>query len=148
MGLKSREKRWGFHNRQLKLTVKEERIPANFQLRSALPEAVLLFAVDLAAVSTTCGSSYFCRWLGNSQHNPRQFFFLPSAWQQSAQPVAVIIFAVGLAAVSTVRGSSSFAVGLVTVSTTCGSSYFCRQPSSSQHYPRRFLFLPSALADG
>jgi hypothetical protein len=75
MGLKSREKRWGFHNRQLKLTVKEERIPANFQLRSALPEAVLLFAVDLAAVSTTCGSYYFCRWPSSSQHCPRQFFF-------------------------------------------------------------------------
>jgi hypothetical protein len=96
MGLKSREKRWGFHNRQLKLTVKEERIPANFQLRSALPEAVLLFAVDLAAVSTTCGSSYFfavglvtvsttrgsssfCRRLGSSQHNLWQLLFLPLA---------------------------------------------------------------------
>ncbi len=44
-GLKSLKKGGvGFPGRQLKLTVKEESIPANSQLQSSLRVAVLLFA--------------------------------------------------------------------------------------------------------
>jgi hypothetical protein len=69
----------GFPGRQLKLTVKEERIPANSQLQSSLRVAILLFAIGLAAVSTTRGGSSFFRRLYSSQHYPLQFFFLPKA---------------------------------------------------------------------
>jgi hypothetical protein len=79
-GLKSLKKKvLGFPGRQLKLTVKEERIPANLQLRSALPVAVLLFSDSRVAASTTRGGSSFYRRISSSQNYLWQFFFLPSA---------------------------------------------------------------------
>jgi hypothetical protein len=53
-------------------------LPSVYQ-QPALPEAVLLFAIGLAAVSTTRGGSSFFRRLYSSQHYLWHFFFLPSA---------------------------------------------------------------------